>query len=1070
MDNKANIKKLRALVKKRQAHFESMRANNDGSHKMIANQYSDKTHFIYEILQNANDANATSVDFNLKKESIDITHDGSELFNYKHIESITTVADSTKVGDYNKIGEYGAGFKSVFAITKTPIIRSGAHRFKINNFIVPELINSKFYKATDIILPFNISNGEVNQFDKIEKRLSNIGLKTLLFLSDIKKIEWKTPSKRGYYLKTEKSYHPKFDNVKRVSITATVNQGKLDEDYSEEYIVFKKFIEIDNDKLEIDVAYSILIDDDDNIEIVPISHEQSKLSVYFPTERDTFLNFIIQGPFITTPNRENIPLDHKTNKLIIDEIANLVGESMILLKDMNILSPSVIDKVLPIDDEFCDRKIYGKFYNRVKEQFLSDNKLLPKSNSGFSHPDESIFANNKDLISILKKKDIQFLYDKSHWLDPNITTSKTPLFRSYLINTLKVQEITFPKFCKMIDKEFMKLKSDQWIIDFYNKVNQNENLYIKQFHWYGDEPVLKNKPIIRTRDGKNIAPYNEKGKIQVFLPDEKDSSYKTVKKSITKDAIALEFLKKLGLSKPDIFSEINEYILPKYRSDIIDISTKDYIKDIGKIIYAINEKDVPTKQLSLIDDLKELKIIDVHNIVTGENCFMKPSEVYLNNKNVKQYFDGYNGAYFITGKLYKNFKKEVFEDFALKIGCNDKPRKVEIEGDLSYKEMHKIRDSAGKAYIRTKYIKDYDIHGLENFLSNVKLETSVLMLNYIIRSISGLNSFVKQQEYFQAEYCWTPRSRLYYHNFDAKFKKLLSEKKWLYDNKGNQVKPSKISISDLAKDYSVDNEYYNILEDVFLFKLDLIRQLEKKTGWKAIHPDEFALYEDFKNQRLNTEDEDNISENDDWEPDVNPENESIDLKEALLERNEIDDLKNQDIVSSSVLEEIRSEREVYKDKDEDDEDGIPEDKIGELGERWVFQYLTETRFKDIKNKVDTYYGFSGNDKSNNFIEVNWLNKNQNVGRGYDFVILENGVEIEYIEVKATIKSGKVLHKVQGTQWEFARKLFHEGNGDKYKIYSLKNVNSKDPEMVYLSNPFKLWKEGRLYAHPIQIKV
>jgi len=40
------------------------------------------------------------------------------------------------------IGKFGAGFKSVFAVTKTPQIHSGEYHFKIRDFIIPEQIPS----------------------------------------------------------------------------------------------------------------------------------------------------------------------------------------------------------------------------------------------------------------------------------------------------------------------------------------------------------------------------------------------------------------------------------------------------------------------------------------------------------------------------------------------------------------------------------------------------------------------------------------------------------------------------------------------------------------------------------------------------------------------------------------------------------------------------------------------------------------------------------------------------------------------------------------------------------------
>ncbi len=103
-------------------------------------------------------------------------------------------------------------------------------------------------------------------------------------------------------------------------------------------------------------------------------------------------------------------------------------------------------------------------------------------------------------------------------------------------------------------------------------------------------------------------------------------------------------------------------------------------------------------------------------------------------------------------------------------------------------------------------------------------------------------------------------------------------------------------------------------------------------------------------------------------------------------------------------------------------------------------------------------------------EIIWLNKNSDAGKGYDFLIVSHGEEIEYIEVKSKIDSNPHLVMMTGTQWEFARKLFNENEGDKYKIYVVCNAGTNDATISIRTNPVKLWKEGKLYAHPVYIKL
>lgn len=109
----------------------------------------------------------------------------------------------------------------------------------------------------------------------------------------------------------------------------------ISEKDTEEYIVIERPITIENRELKVEVAYRLGKDKDGKQIIIP--EPDSKLVVFFPTEKVTFLDFVIQGPYKTTPNRENIPLDDEQNKKIIDETACLVADSLSVIKDLGYL-------------------------------------------------------------------------------------------------------------------------------------------------------------------------------------------------------------------------------------------------------------------------------------------------------------------------------------------------------------------------------------------------------------------------------------------------------------------------------------------------------------------------------------------------------------------------------------------------------------------------------------------------------------------------------------------------------------------------------------------------------------
>jgi len=1049
--------KFKELVKKRKDWVRSSKENNFDFDSILSGLYNYPSHFIYEILQNAEDAGATSISFNLFDDYLETIHNAKNDFNFADVDGITGIGISTKKDDLNKIGKFGVGFKSVFAITQSPIIESGQFHFQIDDFVLPHSLSLNGKKGTRIKLPFDHPiRGQGEVFELVDNKLQDIGLKTLLFLTNIKEIKWKTPSQNGHYYKSDKPVQ-NVNNTKKVSIVSQTD----DDEFFEEYLVINKPITIDSKNLKVEIAYKLEPDENEKDQIVSVPDQDSKLVVYFPTEKVTYLNFIIQGPFKTTPNRENIPLDDKQNEAIIEEIANLVAKSIPIIKKLNFLSTNFLE-VLPIDYENCDEPIYSAIYDKVKEKFLSNEKLLPTNHGGYSHPNDSILAQGKVLTKLLKLKDIKLLFDKSHWLDTNITFTRTRELRDYLINELDVEEVNFENFSERITKEYMKSKNDNWVIKLYSELIDKDTLFRERTNWRS-EGVLRKKPIIRLKNNNHSSPFDSSGKIQVYLPIETKSSYKTVKNAVAKDETALEFLKNLGISKPDIFAEINEFILPKYGEDELDIKDDKYFEDIEKILLAFSKKKSSEKREALINDLMELPIIDAVNPVTDENYLMSPAQVYLNTDDLRHYFDGYDSAYFINKDLYKKFGQEVFEEFALECGCNNTPKRIEINGDLSWEERSNICSNAGYSYHRTIYIKDFDIDGLENFFQNISAKISVLFMNFLLQSISNLPQYA-QKRFFLGDYCWTPRSNQHHEYFDSKFKKILREEKWLFDKNGKQVSPNEISISELDDNYLIENNNIDVLEDILGFILDEIKQIEEKTGGKFLTAEENAEYEKLKAEQKQQENDTIEEEN--WAPDVLPDEVETTISEGSIEPVITEDLTNQNINGNGFENDDDS-----KEKDDGDEnDGIPKKKIGDWGEQFIFQYFLKNRFSDIQDIVDTDLGFSGKDKSNNIIEVKWLNRNKDVGKGYDFVIVENDVEIEYIEVKTTIKSDRTLHKITGTQWEFARRLFKAGDGEKYKIYAVKNANSHDAKIKFISNPIKLWKEGKLYAHPINFRV
>lgn len=146
--------------------------------------YTDRTHFIFELLQNAEDATASKVLFQLFEDKLEVFHDG-RLFNEKDVRGICGVGEGTKAEDLTQIGKFGIGFKSVYAYTNTPEIHSGIENFRIENYVRPYAVQHRDIGdswTTLFTLPFNKEDVErAIACGEISTRLRQLSARTLLF-------------------------------------------------------------------------------------------------------------------------------------------------------------------------------------------------------------------------------------------------------------------------------------------------------------------------------------------------------------------------------------------------------------------------------------------------------------------------------------------------------------------------------------------------------------------------------------------------------------------------------------------------------------------------------------------------------------------------------------------------------------------------------------------------------------------------------------------------------------------------------------------------------------------------
>ena len=310
---------FKKLAAKRKAFAEYLKDEDyRGIRNILIEQYADQAHFIYELLQNADDAEATCAEFILSYDKLLFKHNGARKFtvtdpdnknNHGDINAITAIGRTNKNEDkdepVNKIGKFGIGFKAVFQYTDTPAIFDGNFSFRIKDFIVPELLNfdheERGKDETLFEFPFDKEECPPDKaYHEISEKLKALDC-PLLFLSNLKAIKFSFGEVSGVYEKKINSTQ-KIDRTtaELIALTKTFD-GELEE---QSLYLFSRQ---DDGGRNYSVGYFL----DKENKLTPI--EDKPAFCFFPTKRKTNLNFIIHAPFLLSGSREGILAGNKHN-------------------------------------------------------------------------------------------------------------------------------------------------------------------------------------------------------------------------------------------------------------------------------------------------------------------------------------------------------------------------------------------------------------------------------------------------------------------------------------------------------------------------------------------------------------------------------------------------------------------------------------------------------------------------------------------------------------------------------------------------------------------------------------
>lgn len=379
-----------------------------GIRKIVEDLYPDSAHFIYELLQNAEDTGATEAQFTLSKDSLVFEHNGRS-FELRDIYAITDIGEGTKANDDEKIGRFGVGFKAVFAYSETPHIWSPTFAFKITDLVLPHAIEPLTVSGNKTRFEFPFSNPKKpanKAYAEVEAGLNELAETTLLFLSHLESIGWRNASGKSGEILRFKHSDNHFEILKQ-------SEGKTTA--SSHFLKFYQPV-AGLEKQQIAIAYSLdflpnVHDFDPKIPLAKqlkiIPANPGRVAVFFPAEKETSgLRFHLHAPFVPELSRASIK-ETDANQPLFNQLAALAAASLHQIRDLGMLTAEFLS-VLPNPQDQIPQRYDGIRESIIEE--MNEQPLTPTYTKSHA-PAKHLLQAKATLKWLLSANDIEFLVD-----------------------------------------------------------------------------------------------------------------------------------------------------------------------------------------------------------------------------------------------------------------------------------------------------------------------------------------------------------------------------------------------------------------------------------------------------------------------------------------------------------------------------------------------------------------------------------------------------------------------------------------------------------------------------------
>ncbi|WP_334545049.1 sacsin N-terminal ATP-binding-like domain-containing protein [Rhizobium leguminosarum] len=795
---------LTDLVAKRRKFIEGLDANiGDINLDIFEDFYPDQAHFVFELLQNAEDAEATDATFTLTAEGCWFEHDGKRLFSEDDVRSITGIHNSTKSKSVDKIGKFGVGFKSVFVYTSRPEVYSGEFAFRITGLVMPEPVAGEHTRPglTRFWLPFNNpKKGPEDAYAEVQAGLRDLAESTLIFLSNLNCISWKIDDgQQGSIIRHHHSEHH-IEVFKEADGRTTASSHFLKFEQAAEGL----------EKQRAAIAYaldflpglSVFTGNKALSEQLRIVETEGKVAVYFPAEKEiSGLRFHLHAPLVPELSRASIK-ETPANAPLFKQLAKLAAASLFPIRDLGLLTSDFLAVLPNPQDQIPSR------YKDIETSIIAmmRNKPLTPTYAKSHAAAKRLRQAKAAMKEVLSDEDIEFLitYDGEPPLWAIAATQRNSNVDRFLdaleIEEWRVDELVeclngnLSQGCYYHDEEdetayvrWLSGKAVEWHQSFYA-------MLFRELEPEGELYQLRDVKLVLLEDGsyatglKCYFPAAD-GSQQDGLPRANAAVF-TSGKSKRQQQDARRFLEEIGVREVGEREQVEVILAQRYTREAEIPAYSTYIRDLRRFI-ALVEKEPDAASLFSNSYIFERAIDD----------WACPEDVFLDlpivETGLRHFYEalGEEAAVFRLADRYSNcgISAKKLAAFSKAVGAITelKPESTTCYQNPAWSYLASVGGERHTSPIN----RDYHISGLEDLFGVPSVELSSL----VWRTMCALPA---DGRYFRAVYRRNASSGS--HQAPSQLVYQLRNAAWVPQGEGEFVRPAEASSSLLPPGFAID--------------------------------------------------------------------------------------------------------------------------------------------------------------------------------------------------------------------------------------------------------------------------